>query len=443
MAATPLTVAFVLGMVLVSVLGGWLMLRADDSPADRRVARGGGRPTSSAARCGPGPRARLAHPRPTEGRPSLSTPSAASEASRLPARRHRATGHDPFRAETWPMEHRNAGAIGGAAILRTGSRCRSTCPRARSLPGLRRHRRRQLGAPCWPPSPRHSFEHGRAWTASPSTAAPRGAERLLPLGAELRAEELWVIVWGREVTLVREGSWTSPGSSAGSTSASGSPRRSPPLDAGGPCCPGPGSPPREIPGRRCPGRIRHLAFAGDDAREREPAPAGGDRPAVPDGCHGLHAAVGELVRIAPHDERGDRDPAELLGGRAPAGQLGQGARGGSPATHLDGGLPQPRAGRQRRRAQPHGHVERCRSLDAGHAGTLERPRSPRPRQRIDASTGTARSPRPVARGRRSIPTRGTSSWTTCCTTRGTCRTSSVWWPSSGDGSRRRPPPGRR
>ena len=144
MAPTPVTVGlFLVGLVLVSVLGVWLMLRADDSPADREVARGGGRADdfrSEVRSQAPDRGWRVEDPAgrtfPADAVPRRATPVAA-ELVRPGDQPH------PFRADL----------VDGAPQRRGGRRRHlppaPAHPAARPSSGrvparLRRHRRRQL-----------------------------------------------------------------------------------------------------------------------------------------------------------------------------------------------------------------------------------------------------------------------------------------------------------
>jgi hypothetical protein len=207
MAPTPVTVGlFLMGLVLVTVLGVWLMLRADDSSADRQVARGGGRADgfrSEVRAQAPDRGWRVEDPAgrtfPAGAVPRRATPVAAELV---------VTGDRPrpFRAETWSMEHRNAGAVvGGGTILQHRLTLPLDLPAGASLPGFA-----VTGDGNWRTMlatvPEALVEDGRTVDGLTVYGGAEGvAERLLPLGPELRAEELWVIVGGREVTLVREG----------------------------------------------------------------------------------------------------------------------------------------------------------------------------------------------------------------------------------------------
>lgn len=206
MAPTPVTVGlFLVGLVLVSVLGVWLMLRADDSPADREVARGGGRADdfrSEVRSQAPDRGWRVEDPAgrtfPADAVPRRATPVAA-ELVVTGDRPH------PFRAETWSMEHRNAGAAVGGTFLQHRLTLPLDLPPGASLPGFA-----VTGDGNWRTMlatvPEALVGDGRTVDGLTVYGGAEGvAERLLPLGPELRAEELWVVVAGREVTLVREG----------------------------------------------------------------------------------------------------------------------------------------------------------------------------------------------------------------------------------------------
>ena len=206
MAATPLTVGmFVLALVVVSVVGGWLMLRVDSSPAHRRVASGGRkaerfRSEVRAQAPDRGWRVQTSEDRPF---PAGAVPRRATPvACRLAVTGDRPR---PFRAESWQMEHRTAGLSWAPPSSSTGSPCSSTGSSHKTLPDFA-----VTGDGSWAAMlatlPEALVGDGRSVGGLTVHGGGEGrAERLVPLAAELRAEELWVVVAGREVTLVREG----------------------------------------------------------------------------------------------------------------------------------------------------------------------------------------------------------------------------------------------
>ena len=206
MAATPLTVGmFVLALVVVSVVGGWLMLRVDSSPADRRVASGG----RKAERF----RSEVRAQAPDRGWRVQTSEDRPFPAGAVPRRatpvvcRLAVTGDRPrpFRAESWQMEHRNAGAVVGTALLQHRLTLQLDRQLDKTLPDFA-----VTGDGSWAAMlatlPEALVGDGRSVGGLTVHGGGEGrAERLVPLAAELRAEELWVVVAGREVTLVREG----------------------------------------------------------------------------------------------------------------------------------------------------------------------------------------------------------------------------------------------
>ena len=202
MAPTPVTVGlFILGMILVSAGGVWLMLRVDDSAADRQVARGGAKVEAfresvrSAARD---------HGWQVEDAPARALPTT------LRARRAEpegcdfaVTGNDPraFRADTWAMKHRNAGAAVGSSFVQH----RLTMPLRTTL-----GRFAVTGDGNWRTMlatiPEDLVGHGRTVGGLTVYGDDTGlAGRLVALGEELKAGELWVVVAGSELTVIREG----------------------------------------------------------------------------------------------------------------------------------------------------------------------------------------------------------------------------------------------
>jgi hypothetical protein len=103
------------------------------------------------------------------------------------------------------MEHRNAGAAVGGTLLQHRLAMPLDASPGASLPGFA-----VTGDGNWRTMlatvPEALVGDGRTMDGLTVYGGAEGiAERLLPLGPELRAEELWVIASGRGVTLVREG----------------------------------------------------------------------------------------------------------------------------------------------------------------------------------------------------------------------------------------------
>jgi hypothetical protein len=211
-AATSVNIiAFVVALVLVLAGGVWFLRRVDDSDSDRQVARSGA--GVEAARVDvetvAGDRGW------TVTRHPSSEPLTQDRAPRRAEPRRceflvLGSRPRPFRAATWRMAHRNAGAVATSPFLQH----RVSLDLARDFPDFA-----VSGVASWrlmlASIPDPLVGHPQVVAGLDVYGDDRGAAAALaPLAEEVRAAQVWIVVSGHTLVLVREGELDATGLTA-------------------------------------------------------------------------------------------------------------------------------------------------------------------------------------------------------------------------------------
>jgi hypothetical protein len=203
MAPTPVNViVFVVALVLVVAGGVWFLRRSDDSESDRQVARSGAEVDRARADVEAAASVRgwtvttdpTSEPLPQDRAPRRAEPRACE---------FLVVGSRPrtFRAATWRMEHRNAGAVATSPFLQH----RLGVDLTRDLPDFA-----VSGVANWrlmlASIPDSLVGHPRVVAGLDVYGDDGGAAAALaPLAQEIREAQVWIVVSGHTLVLVREG----------------------------------------------------------------------------------------------------------------------------------------------------------------------------------------------------------------------------------------------